>query len=89
MTSLKRDSNGVAPMRGVLNTDGATPTAITADPITHGMSVSDGTTGAVTSSADARRDDNSVPLMMAVSTDGTTRVALAVDSSGKLLIQTT
>ena len=90
MTNVKRDNNQIPTMSGVLNTDGVTVTPIKASPSTNLLSVSDGTTGTVTSRTDAPRDDNRVPTMMAVSSSGgATPVTLAVDSSGKLLIQTT
>jgi len=74
-------------MSGVLNTDGVTPTLVKADPSTHILSVLDGTTGSDAGADSAYRDDNMVPVMIAVSeTDGLTPTNLYVNSSGQLLI---
>ena len=90
MTQAVRDENRIPSILGVLNTDGATPTMVEANPTNHGIEISDGTTGTVTASEQARRDQNVVTTMLAVSnSDGTTRVQLAVNSSGQLLVQST
>lgn len=89
MVSIKRDTNSIPVISGVLNSDGVTPTMVQIDPTTHILSVSDGTTGTVNASANACRDENSVPTKLAFASDGSGTVELAVDSSGNLLIQTT
>lgn len=87
--NAKRDSNGVAVSQGVLNSDGVTPTSLTAVPTTHVLQVSDGTTGSDNGTTNAKRDANQVTDLMALSTDGVTPVALYVDSSGNLLTKST
>lgn len=90
MAEAKHDNNNITTMLGVLNTDGATPTNIKADPTTHILKSSDGTTGSDLGTDHAARDNNGVPVLMAVSSvDGSTTVPLYVDSSGNLLIKST
>ena len=90
MANAKKDNNKVPVIMGVLNTDGATPTMIEADPSTHSIEVSDGTTGSDLGSNNAARDANGETVLMAVSdVDGSTPVPLYVSSNGELLIQTT
>lgn len=88
MSNIKRDNNQVEVMAGVLNTDGTTPTLIKADPTTHILQVSCGTTGSDLGNDIAARDDNGTPVLIA--TDASDNIIpLYVDSSGNLLIQTT
>lgn len=90
MAQAKTDNNGVVVAMGVLNTDGVTPTQLTANPTTHVLNVSDGTTGSDFGLDLAARDQNSRTVAIAASSsDGTTPVNLYVDSSGNLLIQST
>ena len=91
MTNAYRDGNNVPTKTAVSNADGTTILRVKADPVTHGLAISDGTTGAVTTQANAPRDENGVPVMMAVSSaDGVTLVPLAIDSAtGKLLVKST
>lgn len=90
MAEAKKDNNSINTMQGVLNTDGATPTNITADPTTHLTDVMHGTGGSDLGNDDAARDDNSVPVLLATSNaDGETPVPLYVNSSGQLLIKAT
>lgn len=85
-----RDGNGVPAIIAVSNTDGATIVAIQANPTTHALEVSDGTTGTDLSAANARRDQNSVPASQATSTDEKTPIMLYGDQTdGKLLIKST
>lgn len=88
MTEAKRDSNSVETMLGVSNTDGVTPRLVRATS-SHVLHVDDSTGGSNAGRSIAARDNNSVPTMMAVSTDGVTPIELYVDSDGKLLIQST
>ncbi len=76
-------------MSGILNTDGATPTPPKADPTTHAIQVHDAATGTVTARADAHRDNNSSPTLLAYASDGSGVVELAVNSTGQLLIKST
>lgn len=88
--AIKRDGNSQAVAAGILNTDGVTPTMVTSDPTLHLLMVDDASTGSVSASADARRDDNSITTLLAASSsDGSTPVELAVNSSGQLLVQST
>ena len=76
-------------MSGVLNTDGVTPTPVQANPTTHAIDVHDAATGTITARADAHRDDNSSPTLLAYASDGSGIVELAVNSAGKLLVKST
>ena len=88
MTQARKDNNKVDTMLGTLNSDGITPTLIEANPTSHGLVISDNTTGTDQSSVkSAKRDDNYVPaLLVASETDGITPVQLYVNSSGQLLV---
>ena len=90
MTQAKKDQNQIPVILGVLNTDGETPTPPTADPTTHALGTSNGTTGSDLSGDIASRDENGTTTMIVVSeVDGITPVELYVNSSGKLLIKST
>ena len=90
MANAKQDNNRIPTMTGVLNSDGTTPTNITAIAATHVISVSDGSDGTDYGNDAADRDDNMKKTLTAVSSDdGETPVPLYVDSSGNLLIKTT
>lgn len=90
MANAKRDENNVPTLIGVLNSDGTTITLVKADPATHRLSVSDGTTGSNFGTTNSKRDENSVRCLAGVSSsDGRTFITSYVDSSGKLLIQST
>ncbi len=90
MTQAKRDNNQIPVILGVLNTDGETPTPPQANPTTHALNYDDHATGSDFGDDLASRDENGITTMMAVSeTDGLTPVALYVNSSGQLLIDST
>ena len=91
MTQAKRDNNNVKTMIGVLNTNGNTPTLLKALPTgSHLLDIMDGATGSDFNRNDATRDENEIPVMLAISSvDGSTIVPLYVSSSGHLLIQST
>lgn len=76
---------------GVLNLDGVTPAPFCSDStFPHFLCVADGTTGSDFGPKQAKRDENRVPTAMAVSSvDGKTPVALYIDLSNDLLIQST
>lgn len=87
MANAPRDENSVPVLLGTLDSDGATPTPVQADPTTHALSVSDDTTGSDNGPTNAPRDENSVPALMAVSSvDGVTPVVVYADLNGNLLI---
>lgn len=88
MADAKRDDNQVTTLAGVLNTDGTTPTLVKADPTTHILDTSDGSSGSDLGNDNAARDNNSIPVAMATDSSGN-KIPLYVNSSGKLLIKST
>ncbi len=87
MAQVPRDANQEEALLGVLNTNGLTPTPVKANPSTHGLKVSDGTTGSDNGPTNAVRDQNQVTSLVATSSvDGVTPVVVYADSSGNLLI---
>lgn len=90
MANAKRDENSVPTLIGVLNTNGTGIVLVKVDPTTHGLLISDNTTGSDHGPVNAARDENSVPTLLAVSSaDGTTPIPVYADSSGNLLVQST
>lgn len=91
MTNAYRDQNRIETKIALSNADGTTILPLKVDPTTHGLNISDGTTGSVTTVVYAPRDENRFPVLMAVSSvDGITPVPLAIDSAtGKLLVKST
>lgn len=84
------DTNNDATITALLNTNGTTITRIKADPSAHSLEVSDNTTGTDHGGAHAFFDDNQRTTLFAVSSvDGITPVALYVDATGHLLIDST
>lgn len=88
MAESKLDNNGIQTMIGVLNTDGVTPTRVTADPTSHALDISDNTTGSDLGNDIVARD-NSGQTTMAATDDNGSIINLYVDSSGNLLIDST
>ena len=87
--NAKRDENRVPTALGLLSTDGVTITRLQRCGSCNGLLVSDGTTGSDLGN-DIERDENRVPVLFAVSSvDGKTPVALYINGSGQLLIQST
>lgn len=87
MANASRDENNVPTLLGTLNTDGATLVKVQANATSHGISVSDASTGSNNGPTNAPRDQNNVTGIMAVSSaDGTTPVVIYANSSGQLLI---
>lgn len=87
MAVSQKDGNFVSTATGVLNTDGKTIEVILADPSTHALKASDGTTGSDNGPKNALKDDNHISTLIATSSvDGKTPVVLYVDASGNLLI---
>jgi len=87
MADAPRDANQVPAHIGVLNTDGLTVVPIKANPVSHGLKVSDGTTGSDNGPKNAKRDQNQVTSIVATSSvDGVTPVVVYADSNGNLLI---
>ena len=87
MANAYRDENSIATIIGVLDSNGTTISRVTADPTTHFLDVSDSDTGDDYGPDNATKDENNIPIMMAVSSsDDKTPVAVYVDSSGHLLV---
>lgn len=97
MANAKRDQNNVPTLLGALSTDGVTPTLVKANPTNHGIKMDDNTTGTDHGTIAAARDQNFVPVLMAVSNQtitvngiayiqGVTPVEIYADSSGNLLV---
>lgn len=90
MANAKRDGNHVPSLIAVLNSDGQSIELLYADPTTHHLKTTNGTTGSDAGPANALHDQNHTPTMMAVSSaDGKTPVVLYTDSSNNLLIKST
>lgn len=88
--SAPRDANGVPALMGALNTNGTTPVAVLADPSTHILAVSDGSSGSDHGVPQAERDSNFVTVLLATSSaDGVTPVEVYADASGNLLVKST
>ncbi len=87
MADAPRDSNQIPALLGVLNTNGLTVVPILADPTSHALKVSDGSTGSDNGPTNAKRDQNQVTTLVATSSvDGKTPVVVYADASGNLLI---
>lgn len=90
MANAYLDENSVPTIIAGLNTNGSTIVRVLANSSTHGLKVSDGTTGSNHGPTNDLRDQNSRTCLMAVSSvDGVTPVVLYADSSGNLLIKST
>ena len=88
--NANKDENSVSTLLGVLETNGKTIVPIKADPISHRLKVSDGTSGSDNGPTNAMKDDNFVSSLIAVSSiDGITPVVVYADANGKLLVQST
>lgn len=88
MRVAARDENSVPSLLGADSNNGIIPVAVEADPSTHRLFVSDGTTGTDHGPMNAPRDVNFVPVLMGISrTDGVTPVVVyARASTGSLLV---
>lgn len=89
MTNAYRDENNVPTLIGTLNTNGTSIVRILVVPTTHLLKVSDGSSGSDNGNNgnNANKDENSVPVFMAVSSvDGKTPVEVYTDASGNLLV---
>lgn len=90
MSNASKDENNVSALIAVLNTDGLTVVPVKANPATHALMTSDGTTGTDHGPNNAEKDENFVSTLIAVSSaDGKTPVAVYADSSGNLLTKST
>lgn len=85
--SAPRDANGKTTLICASSADGITPVAVKADPSTHALAMSDGTTGTDHGVPAAKRDANFIPVLLATSSaDGKTPVEVYADASGDLLV---
>lgn len=87
MANAYRDENSVPTMIAASSSDGTSIVRVLANPSTHGLKASDGTTGTDHGVANAVRDQNNIPVLIAVSSvDGQTPIEVYADSNGNLLI---
>lgn len=87
MANAVFDGNHKPTMIGTLNTDGETPTLVKATPSNHAIDFNDAATGSDLSDDVASIDENHRHVAMAVSSaDGVTPVAIYVNSSGELFV---
>lgn len=97
MGVASRDQNNVPTLLGASSADGITPIPVQANPSNHGLSISDGTDGDDHGVQNAVRDENFVPVLMAVASEtitvggidyveGVTPVEVYANSDGELLI---
>lgn len=86
MGEILSDNNQIAVIAGVLNTDGDTPTMVKANPTTHILECSDGTSGSDFGDDIIARDNNGETVMAATDANGNI-INLYVNSSGQLLIK--
>lgn len=90
MANAKRDQNYVPTLIVADQTDGVTPVNVRANPIGHGISLSNGTTGSDLTGDKFPVDGNYVPVACAVSSaDGVTPVVLYATPGGGLLVDYT
>ena len=81
-------ASGVPTLLAV-ETDGLTLVNITAEPSTHRIDFSNGTTGSDNGPSNSFHDANHIPILMATSSmDGKTPVAVYGNSKGALLVDT-
>jgi hypothetical protein len=89
MTS-KKDDNFVSTLTAVLNSNGVTIMNVGANPTTHLLNVSDGTTGSDLGPTNALKDTNNVSTLLGTSyVDGFTPVSIYADINGNLLVDST
>lgn len=88
MVTSKTDNNGVATAFGVLNTDGETVTLLRANPTSHALDVSDGSSGSDIGRDTSKHDDDMRTSMCATDASGNI-IPLWLNSSNQLLIKST
>jgi hypothetical protein len=97
MAQASRDSNNVPTLIAASSADGTTPIKVKANASNHGLEVDDDTTGTDHGVAAAVRDQNFVPVLLAVSSttavvggisyiQNVTPVEVYADASGNLLV---
>lgn len=70
MANAGHDDSRAPTMSAILNTDGSTIEAITANPSNNALSVDDNTTGTSNGPSQAKFDDNHVPTLQVLSSAG-------------------
>jgi hypothetical protein len=84
-----RDGNNVPTLRAALNTDGKTVINVLANPTSHALFASNGSSGTNHGTTNAQRDLDHHPILLGVSyVDGKTPVEIYADSNGNLLTTT-
>lgn len=87
MSTAAIDASSKPSLTGRLDSNGLTVTRIRVDSSTHRMKIDDHNTGSDNGGTFAATDENSRPTAFAVSNaDGVSPIALYVNSSGQLLI---
>ena len=93
MVNAKHDENARPTMIAISSTDGVTIEPVKADPTTHALHISDGTTGSDlgNNSGNALLDENGVSVLMAESSagDGSLVELYINDATGRLLVKST
>ena len=90
MADAPRDNNNVPCLIAALNSNGSTIVRVQVDSSSHGLRISNGTSGSDHGPTDALKDSNMVSTLLAVSSsDGQTPVVVYSDSSGNLLVKST
>lgn len=92
MSNAKIDENGRPTMIGVLNTTPTTIMQVKANSSNHALKINDGTSGTDNGNngGNALLDENSFPVLMALSSAGTgALVEVYVDSAGALMVDST
>lgn len=90
MANSGTDGNHVPTFAGTLQSDGTSYVPIKVNPTNKAVKVVDATTGTASTRTTAPRDGNGKVAWMGVSSsDMTTLIPIATDSSGNLLIQST
>jgi hypothetical protein len=83
--SAAKDQNFTNTLTCVLNSDGKTIVSVKVN-ASHRMKINNGVSGSDNGPANALKDSNDVPTLLAVSSvDGVTPVVVYADSSGNLL----
>jgi len=87
MANALKDENSVSSITCASSANGDDIIRVKADPSTHGLKVSNNTTGTDFGPANALHDENDIPTWIATSSvDGITPVVVYADTNGNLLV---
>lgn len=88
MANAYIDENNKATLTGALNTDGSTPTPVSANPTSHSLKVDDASTGSDNGNngGNALTDENNRFTMTAVASDGSGEIVNVYVTSGNELM---